>query len=64
MLRKVSICVLPAPSLPELRRSSTPYGVVKERDAPYPALRFACTGLSKSDAFRRPLVSHKKSCVT
>ncbi|MDR1341563.1 MAG: hypothetical protein LBK58_16165 [Prevotellaceae bacterium] len=37
-------------ALPELRSSSTPYGVVSERYT-YPGLRFACTGLSTSNAY-------------
>jgi hypothetical protein len=48
-----------APSLPELRSSSTHYGVEGEICTSYPELRFACTGLSKSDAFRRQLAMHK-----
>jgi hypothetical protein len=48
------------PSLPELRSSSTRYGVEGAICMPYPELRFACTGLSTSDAFRHQIASVKQ----
>jgi hypothetical protein len=54
-----------APSLPELRSSSIPYGVEGKQYPSCPELRFACMGLSTLDAFRRQPAMHKYTpCVT
>jgi hypothetical protein len=47
----------------ELRSGSIRSGFA-EGSSLRPGLRFACTGLSKSDAFRRQLAVHKKYFVT